>query len=181
MVLQHSRRDARAAVDGSLVLLADQDRTRWHGEEIASGLALLRSVPDDVTGLAREFRLQASIAAAHAVARRADETDWAAIADLYADLEAATGSPMVRLARSVAVAEADGPEAGLALIDGFVGIDDALRTNHRLPATRAELLSVRAPRRGGGVLRGGDPAVRERRRAIAPGATTGRGARAEHR
>ncbi|MEV7963047.1 RNA polymerase sigma factor [Oerskovia paurometabola] len=141
MVLQHSRRDARTAADGSLVLLADQDRSRWHGEEIAAGLALLASVPDDVTGLADEYRLQASIAAAHAVAGRATDTDWGAIADLYADLEAATGSAMVRLARSVAVAEARGPLAALALIDEFEGIDEILRTNHRLPATRAELLS----------------------------------------
>lgn len=145
MVLQHSRRDARTSPDGRLVLLTDQDRARWRGEEIASGLALLRSVPDDVAGLALEYRLQASIAAEHATARRAGDTDWAAIADLYAALERATGSPMVRLARSVAAAEAHGPVVGLALIDGFEGIDDALRTNHRLPATRAELL-VRAGR-----------------------------------
>ncbi|MFE4463710.1 RNA polymerase sigma factor [Oerskovia sp. NPDC056781] len=145
MVLQHSRRDARTAADGSLVLLADQDRSRWHGEEIASGLALLASVPDDVTGLAYEYRLQASIAAAHAVAGRATDTDWGAIADLYAELEVATGSAMVRLARSVAVAESQGPAVALALIDDFEGIDEVLRTNHRLPATRAELL-VRADR-----------------------------------
>ncbi|MBD7979576.1 RNA polymerase sigma factor [Oerskovia merdavium] len=141
MVLQHSRRDARVSVEGALVLLADQDRARWHRGEIASGLALLASVPDGVTGLAHEYRLQASIAAAHAVAGRATDTDWGGIADLYAELEAATGSPMVRLARSVAVAEAEGPTAGLALIDDFEGIDEALRTNHRLPATRAELLA----------------------------------------
>jgi RNA polymerase sigma-70 factor, ECF subfamily len=145
MVLQHARRDARTTADGSLILLTDQDRSRWHGEEIASGRALLASVPDDVTGLALEYRLQASIAAAHAAARRAADTDWGAIADLYADLEAATGSAMVRLARSVAVAEAEGAEAGLAVIDEFDGIDEVLRTNHRLPATRAELL-VRAGR-----------------------------------
>src|SRR6478609_7435148 len=72
-------RGARTAADGSLVLLADQDRSRWHGEEIAAGLALLASVPDDVTGLADEFRLQASIAAAHAVAGRATDTDWGGI------------------------------------------------------------------------------------------------------
>lgn len=141
MVLQHSRRDARTAPDGSLVLLADQDRTRWHAMEITSGLSLLGSVPDDVTGRAHEYRLQASIAAVHALAPRAADTDWGVIADLYAELEDATGSAMVRLARSVAVAEADGPEAGLALLDAFEGIDEILRANHRLPATRAELLS----------------------------------------
>ncbi|MFF3066215.1 RNA polymerase sigma factor [Oerskovia sp. NPDC057915] len=141
MVLQHSRRDARTAADGSLVLLADQDRSRWRGEEIASGLALLASVPDDVAGPAYEYRLQASIAAAHAVAGRATDTDWGAIADLYADLEVVTGSAMVRLARSVAVAEARGPATALDLIDDFDGIDEVLRTSHRLPATRAELLA----------------------------------------
>ncbi|MET4224006.1 RNA polymerase sigma factor [Oerskovia enterophila] len=167
LVLQHSRRDARVAADGSLVLLTDQDRSRWHGEEIASGLALLASVPDGVTGLAHEYRLQASIAAAHAVAGRATDTDWGGIADLYAELETATGSPMVRLARSVAVAEAEGPTAGLALIDGFEGIDESLRTNHRLPATRAELLA-RAGRPAEAVAsfeeaigRCGNPAERE--------------------
>ena len=138
LVLQHSRRDARTGPDGGLVLLPDQDRARWHDDEIAAGLAVLASVPDDVTGLAREHLLQARVAALHATARTAEATDWGAIAALYAELEQHTGSPVVRLARAVAVAEASGPEAGLTLLDG---LDVALPHHHRLPAVRGELLA----------------------------------------
>jgi RNA polymerase sigma-70 factor (ECF subfamily) len=81
--------------------------------------------------------LQALIAAEHATAPTAADTRWSVIADLYAQLEALTGSPVVRLARAVAVAEASGPEAGLRLLDG---LDDALPRHHRVPAVRAELL-----------------------------------------
>jgi RNA polymerase sigma-70 factor (ECF subfamily) len=143
LVLQHSRRDARTGPGGELVLLPDQDRSRWHADEIAAGLAVLASVPDDVTGLAREHLLQARVAALHATARTAEATDWRAIAALYAELEQHTGSPVVRLARAVAVAEAAGPDAGLDLLDG---LDVALPHHHRLPAVRGELLA-RAGRR----------------------------------
>lgn len=143
LVLQHSRRDARTDADGELVLLADQDRTRWHADEIAAGLAVLATVPDDVPGLARDYLLQARVAAEHARARTAAETDWSAISRYYTALEAHTGSPVVRLARAVAVAEATGPDAGLAVLDG---LDDALAHHHRLPAVRGELLA-RAGRR----------------------------------
>ena len=81
------------------------------------------------------YLLQALIAAEHAIAPRASDTDWTRIAARYAELEALTGSPVVRLNRAVAVAEADGPPAGLALLDGLV------LPGHRLPATRAELLA----------------------------------------
>jgi RNA polymerase sigma-70 factor (ECF subfamily) len=81
--------------------------------------------------------LQALIAAEHATAPTAADTRWSVISDLYAQLEALTGSPVVRLARAVAVAEASGPEAGLRLLDG---LDDALPRHHRVPAVRAELL-----------------------------------------
>jgi RNA polymerase sigma-70 factor (ECF subfamily) len=135
MLLQHSRRDARVA-DGRLVELAAQDRTAWHHDEIARGLGLLATLPPS-TGHAEELRLQAQIAAKHASASVAEQTDWPAIADLYARLEQLTGSPIVRLNRAVAVAEADGPAAGLALLDG---LDDRLAASHRLPAVRAELL-----------------------------------------
>ncbi|MBD5785322.1 RNA polymerase subunit sigma-24 [Cellulosimicrobium terreum] len=147
LVLQHSRRDARTGPDGALVLLPDQDRSRWHADEIAAGLELLASVPDlpdDVPGLAAEYLLQARVAAAHATAPTAAATDWSAIAGHYERLDHLTGSPVVRLARAVAVAEADGPDAGLALVDGSDGHDGvgaALRHHHRLPATRAELLA----------------------------------------
>ncbi len=148
MLLQHSRRDARLDAAGDLVLLPDQDRTLWHHDEIAQGLALLADLPP-VAGsrLAAEYRLQASIAAEHATAATAQATRWPVIADLYAQLETLTGSPVVRLARAVAVAEADGPDAGLEVLDG---IEVALPHHHRVPAVRAELLT-RAGRAGDAV------------------------------
>ncbi|MBD8058030.1 sigma-70 family RNA polymerase sigma factor [Cellulomonas sp. JH27-2] len=98
-----------------------------------------------VSALAQEYRLQALIAAEHATAATAAATDWTAICRLYEELEAVTGSPVVRLARAVATAEDAGPQAGLDLL---VGLDDALPRHHRLPAVRAELLT-----------RAGDPAA----------------------
>ncbi|WP_456825726.1 RNA polymerase sigma factor [Cellulomonas sp. P5_E12] len=202
LLLQHSRRDTRLDATGALVLLPDQDRSRWHRDEIAEGVALLSSLstpapapdaasapasgstaagpaatsapasrsaasapaarsapasgstaptsaaaagapapasaPGHQTRLAQEYRLQALIAAEHATAPTAADTRWTVIAALYAQLEALTRSPVVRLARAVAVAEASGPEAGLALLDG---LDDALPHHHRVPAVRAELLA----------------------------------------
>jgi RNA polymerase sigma-70 factor (ECF subfamily) len=143
LVLQHSRRDARTDADGELVLLGDQDRSLWRADEIRAGLAALDAVPGTAGGLTREYLLQARVAALHATATTARETDWSAIAALYAELEAHTGSPVVRLARAVAVAEASGPAAGLALLHD---LDAALPHHHRLPAVRGELLA-RAGRR----------------------------------
>jgi RNA polymerase sigma-70 factor (ECF subfamily) len=142
MLLQHSRRDARFDRDGGLVLLPDQDRSRWHREEIAEGLELVRratrlGAAAELDRPAGPYLLQAAIAGRHAVAARAADTDWAAIARLYAELEAVTGSPVVRLNRAVAVAEAGGPAAGLALLDGLA---EALPRYHLLPAARADLL-----------------------------------------
>ena len=131
MLLQHSRRDARVA-DGRVVLLPDQDRSRWHAAEVAEALDLLGPLVD---APATPYLLQALIAAEHAIAPRASDTDWTRIAARYSELEALTGSPVVRLNRAVAAAEADGPPAGLALLDGLV------LPGHRLPATRAELLA----------------------------------------
>ncbi|GAA3727749.1 sigma-70 family RNA polymerase sigma factor [Plantactinospora mayteni] len=134
MVLQHARRHTRV-VDGRLVRLADQVRSRWRWDEIAEGLEVLdRHRPDGQPG---RYRLQALIAAAHAVALHPDQTAWPAIAELYEDLERLTGSPVVRLNRAVAVAETAGPEDALALLDG---LDQHLPLNHQLHATRAELL-----------------------------------------
>lgn len=138
MTLQHSRRDARVGPDGSLVLLADQDRALWHHDEIAEALALLARLEargEPASPLARSYRLQALVAAEHASAPTAADTRWDRIAGLYAVLEQLSPSPAVRVARAVAVAEAEGPRAGLALLDG-VGM-----AGHRLPAVRGELLA----------------------------------------
>jgi len=136
MLLQHARRDARFDGAGEIVLLPDQDRSAWRGDEIAEALAILDALPDADD----HYLLQARIAAEHGRAVTAAVTDWAAIERLYVRLERATGSPIVRLNRAVAAAEARGPLAGLALLDG---LDAALPRSHRLPAVRAELL-VRA-------------------------------------
>ena len=145
MLLQHSRRDARVDRSGpepALVLLPDQDRSRWHHDEIAEGLGLLEAVLADPGAAAdagtRELTLQAVIAAEHATAASAEATRWDRIAAAYAELEALTGSAVVRLNRAVAVAEDQGPRAGLALLEG---LDDAMPHGHRLPATRAALLA----------------------------------------
>lgn len=132
MLLQHARRDARVN-NGRLVLLPDQDRSRWRTTEIAEALALL-------TPLARRaastpYLLQALIAAEHSIATSADDTDWSRITQWYDELEAITGSPVVRINRAVAVAEAEGPTAGLRLLEGLQ------LPGHRLPAVRAELLT----------------------------------------
>lgn len=136
LLLQHSRRDARLDDAGRIVLLPDQDRSRWHADDVAAGLAALASVPVS-TGQAEEYRLQALVAAEHATAATAADTRWDVVAERYAELEQLTGSPVVRLARAVAVAEADGPEAGLELLDG---LDVRLPQHHRVPAVRGELL-----------------------------------------
>lgn len=131
MVLQHARRDARVSADGTLVTLADQDRSSWRLDEIRQGFDLLGFL--EAAPMTGEYHLQALIAAEHA---KPAPTDWSRIAALYAELERRTASPIVRLNRAVAVAFAGSPEAGLALLDGL-----ALPGNHLLPATRGELLS----------------------------------------
>ena len=140
MLLQHSRRDARVDAAGLVVLLPEQDRARWHHNEIAEALDLLGRLTDGSVTLdarATEFLLQALIAAEHARAASAAATDWPRIATLYAALERLAPSPAVRLARAVAVAEAEGAEAGLSLLEGLAA---GLPRSHRLPAIRAELL-----------------------------------------
>jgi RNA polymerase sigma-70 factor (ECF subfamily) len=135
LLLQHSRRDARLDADGEPVTLEDQDRDRWHRDEIAEGLALL-----DAALRRREpgpYQVQAAIAACHARAERAADTDWPQIAALYGKLAELTPSPVVRLNRAVAVAMADGPAAGLALVDE---LGDELAGYRQVPATRADLL-----------------------------------------
>jgi RNA polymerase sigma-70 factor (ECF subfamily) len=134
LVLHHSRRDAREH-RGRLVTLAEQDRSVWHHAEIRAGLALAAGLQPDA-GYAEDLRLQAVIAAEHSRAPTAAATDWAAIAGHYAALEARTGSAIVRLNRAVAVAEAQGPRAGLEVL---AGLDDLLPDNHRVAAIRADL------------------------------------------
>ena len=131
MLLQHARRDARVRA-GGLVLLPDQDRTRWNSEEIGEAIDLLTPL---VHNPGSRWLLEALIASEHAIAPDAADTAWDRIAGYYAELEDLTGSPVVRLNRAVAVAEADGPEAGLALLEGLE------LPGHRLPGTRAELLA----------------------------------------
>ena len=130
VLLQDARRDARSSPDGRLVLLEDQDRALWDGDEIAQGrTALERAL---VLRLPGPYQLQAAIAALHSD----DETDWPQIALLYSRLLEFTPSPVVELNRAVAVAMAHGPEAGLALADSIAGLDDY----YLLHATRADLL-----------------------------------------
>lgn len=131
MLLQHSRRDARVA-DGRLVLLPDQDRSRWRSDEIAEALDLLRPWVD---APGSPYLLQALIAAEHAIAPSSDATAWDRIVQRYDELLALGDSPVVRLNRAVAVAELAGPAAGLVALDGLS------LPGHRLPAARAELLA----------------------------------------
>jgi RNA polymerase sigma-70 factor (ECF subfamily) len=133
LLLQDSRSAARY-VAGEVVLLADQDRDRWDRAEIAEGVLLLaRALRHDVPG---PYQLQAAVAAQHARAASTEDTDWAAIAGLYAELLARTPSPVVALNHAVAVAMADGPASGLTLLDRIEGIE----SYHLLHATRADLL-----------------------------------------
>ena len=147
MLLQHSRRDARVDAHGAIVLLPDQDRSRWHHDEVAEALALLASpaLTGPVTVQAAGYAVQARIAAEHATAPDAASTRWDRVVAHYDTLLDLAPTPSAQLARAVAVAEADGPRAGLALLDG---LDDQLPQSHRLPAVRAELLSRAGDVRG---------------------------------
>jgi RNA polymerase sigma-70 factor (ECF subfamily) len=135
MLLHDARRETRVDDAGEVVLLEDQDRPRWDRAQIAEGVALAESALKD--GGARPYALQAAIAALHAEAAHARETDWPQIAALYAELERVHPSPVVSLNRAVAVGMAEGPLAGLRLLDGLA---DALADYHLLPAARADLL-----------------------------------------
>jgi predicted RNA polymerase sigma factor len=114
MLLHHARRAARTAPDGRLVPLAEQQRDRWDTGSVAEGVAILQAaLARDRLG---EFQAQAAIAALHADARTAEETDWVQIVEWYDELVRLTDSPVARLNRAVAVGEADGPRAGLAAL-----------------------------------------------------------------
>ncbi|SED64534.1 RNA polymerase sigma factor [Jiangella alba] len=138
MELQSSRLRARVGPDGEPVLLRDQDRGRWDHVRIGRGLAAL----DRSAALAQQpgpYALQAEIAACHARAARAEDTDWAAIAALYERLGRVSGTAVVELNRAVALSMAYGPQAGLELLDQIAGAP-ALRGYHLLPSVRGDLL-----------------------------------------
>ena len=137
MLLTDSRRPGRADGEGELVPLEEQDRSRWDRGKIEEGLALLEEAV--ARGAVGEYQLQAAIAAEHARAANAEATDWSEIAALYALLERVAGNPMVALNRAIAVAMADGPEAGLELL---AELDGELGGHHRLHAARAHLLET---------------------------------------
>ncbi|MEY2477138.1 MAG: hypothetical protein QOG87_2453 [Actinomycetota bacterium] len=135
MLLTDARRPARTGADGALVPLAEQDRTRWDRDLIAEGVALII----ELEGEMGEYQVQAAIAAVHDQSPSHAETNWGEILALYGLLERMTGNPMVTLNRAVAAAMANGPAAGLALLDG---LDDLLGDHHRLHAVRAHLLEL---------------------------------------
>jgi RNA polymerase sigma-70 factor (ECF subfamily) len=137
MLLHHARRAGRVDALGDLVPLEEQDRTLWDRDKIAEGVAVL----DEALSRGRPgpYQVQAAIAACHATAVEASQTDWAEIAALYGRLMEVMPSGVVRLNRAVAVAMADGPEAGLVLVDELADAGD-LAGYHLLPATRADLL-----------------------------------------
>jgi RNA polymerase sigma factor (sigma-70 family) len=139
MLLTDARRPARTRPDGGLIPLAEQDRELWNAESIQEGLAL-------VTGALAQaplgpYQLQAAIAAVHAEAARAEDTDWPQIVALYELLERISPNPMVTLNHAVAVAMVRGPEAALELL-GTLETDDRIAGHHRLDAVRAHLLEM---------------------------------------
>jgi RNA polymerase sigma-70 factor (ECF subfamily) len=140
MLLQHARLDARI-IDGELVTLEQQDRAKWNFTAIDEALAL-EPLPRAGRG---QYRLQATLAATHAVARDPADTDWVAIVALYDQLLALVPSPVVALNRAIAIGMKDGPQAGLAALDAL-SEDTRLTDYHLLPAARGDLLA-RAGRR----------------------------------
>ncbi|NYZ61982.1 RNA polymerase sigma factor [Luteimonas deserti] len=141
IALQASRLPARTGADGQPVLLPEQDRARWDRALIAAGLASLdRARAARGRAPAGAYELQAAIAACHATAPAAADTDWPRIAALYTRLLARTGSPVVALNRAVAVGMAEGPAAALPLVETLAG-DAALADYHLLPAVRGDLLA----------------------------------------
>jgi len=138
MELQASRARARVDAAGRPVLLLDQDRARWDGLLIRRGLAALARA-EQLGGRLGPYALQAAIAACHARARAAADTDWVRIAALYGDLARVMPSPVVELNRAVAIGMAEGPAAGLALVDALAG-ETLLKDYQWLPSVRGDLL-----------------------------------------
>jgi RNA polymerase sigma factor (sigma-70 family) len=138
MEIQASRLAARTGPNGEPILLLDQNRARWNHLLINRGLAALERA-QKLGGEPGSYALQAAIAACHARARTAGETDWARIAELYGELARREPSPVIELNRAVAVGMALGPAAGLELVDALVG-EPALKGYHLLPSVRGDLL-----------------------------------------
>ncbi len=136
--LQASRSRARVSASGDLILLLDQNRALWDQLLIRRGLAALERA-QALGGATGPYALQAAIAACHARARTADETDWRRIASLYDVLASVVPSPVVDLNRAVAVAMAFGPEEGLELVESL-GAERALKSYHLLPSVKGDLL-----------------------------------------
>ena len=136
LLLTDARRATRIDDVGDLVLLEDQDRRRWDAGQVAEGATLVEEALRRSAGRPGPYTLQAAIAACHATASTYAETDWREIADLYLLLETVHPGPVVRLNRAVAVAEVDGPESALRLVDGIEGLERF----HRFHVVRAELL-----------------------------------------
>jgi predicted RNA polymerase sigma factor len=136
MLLTDARRSARGRPDGSLVPLAEQDRSLWNAESIRDGVAIIT----ETLSRARlgPYQLQAAIAAVHDEAARAEDTDWAEVVALYEMLARIAPNPMVTLNQAVAVAMVDGPRAGLDLL-ATLDADERMAGHHRLHAVRAHL------------------------------------------
>ena len=137
ILLTDARRHTRTTADGRLLLLAEQDRTRWDRTEINEGLALIRTALEHRPPT--RYALMAAIAAVHAAAPRWEATDWQQITDLYDALIQIWPSPVVALNRAIAIGEARGPHAGLAALDELA-TEPQLAGYHYLPAARAEVL-----------------------------------------
>ena len=136
MLLHDARRGSRVDEAGELVVLEEQDRRRWNQQQIAEALPLVAEALHSRPG---PYALQAAIAAEHCKAVRAEDTDWGKIVRLYDELERLEPSPVVSLNRAVAVAMAEDPRAGLAIIDALAAAGD-LDNYHLLHAARADLL-----------------------------------------
>jgi RNA polymerase sigma factor (sigma-70 family) len=143
MLLTDARRAARSRPDGSLVPLAEQDRSRWNQESIREGIALVTDALSQ--GEVGSYQLQAAIAAVHAEAVQAEDTDWPQILALYELLERISPNPMVTLNRAVAVAMVRGPQPALDLLR-TLDDDDHVADHHRLHAIRAHLLEMAGDR-----------------------------------
>ena len=139
MLLTDARRAARTGVQGEIVPLNEQDRSKWDQRLIAEGVALVSTALSN--GVVGYYQLQAAIAAAHDGARRAEDTDWRQIAGLYTALEAIAKNPMIQLNRAVAVAMVEGPARGLELVDAL-DVDGGLKGHYRLDAVRGHFYEM---------------------------------------